>query len=483
MTAKIEVAKPDKSNTLIEAKQGLNPTLILLLVLFVSSIMTYFVDSGRFQRTESKVIPGSYRVIQKSASIEDIFNLNVRSNKKEDSNLIEKEARPVSIFETFLAIPRGIEKQAGLIFMVLFIGGMFGVLNKSGAIEAGLGKILSLTRGNIYILVPSLMIIFSAGSTFIGLAKEYILIVPFVVALAKKMKFDNLIGLAIVAIPIKLGYLSSVTNPIVLPIAQPLVNLPVFSGIPMRAATYFVLLLIGIVFVLRAMQKQTVEEPEIINFEFEKISIRNTISLFVLLFGVAFMVYASINWKWKYQELAAYYLFLSMLFGVISGFSANQVVDAFLSGMNKVLIAGLLIGLATAVEIILNTGQVLDTIVNALASSIGNHGPIASAFGMFMSSLAIDVVIPSTSGQAAITMPIFGPLGQLTGVSPQSTVYAFLLGHGLTNFITPTSSGLLVLLATAEVSWSKWAKFILPLFGIYFLTCCLLLGIAIAIAY
>jgi uncharacterized ion transporter superfamily protein YfcC len=210
---------------------------------------------------------------------------------------------------------------------------------------------------------------------------------------------------------------------------------------------------------------------------------RHLLNLLVLGCGIAFMVFASTRWQWKYHELSAFYLALSIAFAGIAGLGASATASAFVDGMKKVLIAGVLIGLATAVEIILTTGQVLDTIVNGLASVVSDHGPVVSAYAMFFSQLGLDVLIPSTSGQAAVTMPIFGPLGQLSGVSPQTTVYAFLLGNGLTNMITPTSSGLLVLLATAQVGWGQWARYILPLFLIYMVLAMILLAIAVTTGY
>src|SRR5699024_10713657 len=134
------------------------------------------------------------------------------------------------------------------------------------------------------------------------------------------------------------------------------------------------------------------------------------------------------------------------------------------SGMKKVMIAAVLIGMAVAVALILSESQVMDTIVSFLVGLVGGHGPYVSAYAMVVCQLLIDVAIPSTSGQAAVTMPILGPVGELVGVSPQTTVFAFLMGNGLTNVITPTSSGLLIFLATAEVSWVKWFKYVFPLF-------------------
>ena len=172
-----------------------------------------------------------------------------------------------------------------------------------------------------------------------------------------------------------------------------------------------------------------------------------------------------------------------MIFAAVAGLAASDAATAFVDGMKKVLMAGVLIGLATAVEIILSTGQVLDTIVEGLSEMIGHHGPLVSAFGMFFAQLSLDVVIPSTSGQAAVTMPIFGPLGQLSGVTGQTTVFAFLLGNGLTNLITPTSSGLLVLLATAQVGWGQWARFIWPLVLVFAAIALGLLSYAVLTGY
>lgn len=465
----------DKAGNARPVKQ-LNPALILLSIVFMALAFTYVVDSGQFQRKDIAVIPGSYQTLDKDHSISQLFSVEPRS-------AADTAARPVSLVEAFMAIPQGIEKRAGLIFMVLFIGGMFGVLNKAGAIDAGLERILGLTRGNIYVLVPCLMLVFSAGSTFMGLAKEFILIVPLMVAMANRLGLPNIIGLAIVVISVKIGYLGSITNPVALAVAQPLVGLPMFSGLNMRVAAYLVFLLVGIAFVLLTIRKHGFDATAQFAFKRAPLAPRHSLNLLLLAVGVAFLVYASNRWHWKYPELSAYYLAMSMLFSAVAGIGASEAAGAFVDGMKKVLMAGVLIGLATAVEIILSTGQVLDTIVNNLSNLVSDHGPLVSAYGMFFAQLGLDVLIPSTSGQAAVTMPIFGPLGQLSGVSPQTTVYAFLLGNGLTNLITPTSSGLLVLLATAQVGWGQWARFIWPLCLVFAAIAMSLLTLAVLIGY
>ena len=85
----------------------------------------------------------------------------------------------------------------------------------------------------------------------------------------------------------------------------------------------------------------------------------------------------------------------------------------------------------------------------------------------------------STSGQAAVTMPILAPLAQLADVGPQTTVIAFLFGNGITNMLTPTSGTLLAYLAAGRIDWLDWAKFIAPLWAGFIVIACLLLGVSV----
>ncbi|MDI9223623.1 YfcC family protein [Pantoea sp. EABMAA-21] len=468
MTAEIKNALQEKKNT--------NPSLVLLVVLILAVVLTWIIDSGEYQRSDKKIIAGTYHVINKNRTPENILGL---SSGEPDT----QSASPAGIIQALRSIPEGIIKQSGLIIMVLFIGGMFGILNQTGAIMKGLEKVLYITKGRIIVLVPALMLCFSAGSTFLGLAKEYLLLVPLVVGLLARIGLPAIYGLGIVAISVKLGYMSSVTNPYALTIAQPLAGVPLFSGMPLRIGGYIIFLITGVLFMIMAIrrhgclpyQRETGGETTLTG--------RQRMLLLLLISGVAAMVFGAQKWHWKNNDIAAWYLFMSIVISAFSGMSANACADAFVEGMKKTLIAALLIGLATAVEIVLTKAQVLDTIIFNLSNLVSNHGPLVSAYSMFTTQLILDFAIPSTSGQAAVTMPVMAPLGQLSGVSAQSTVLAFLLGHGLTNLITPTSSGLLVLLAAAQVGWAQWAKFILPLFFIYALMAIGMLSFAIYTGY
>ncbi|HJR30835.1 MAG TPA: YfcC family protein, partial [Pseudomonas sp.] len=282
--SQIDLAQPGAAESQTQpakptVRKTINPAIILLSIVLLAVGFTYAVNSGSFQRQNGLVVPGSYQVLEKSHSLTHLFAVEPRAAK-------DAVARPVSLIEGFMAIPQGIEKRAGLIFMVLFIGGMFGVLNKAGVIDAGLERLLGMTRGNIYVLVPMLMLVFSAGSTFMGLAKEFILIVPLMVAMANRLGLSNLIGLAIVCISVKIGYLASITNPVALSVAQPMVGLPIFSGMSMRIAAYALFLAVGIVFVLWSIRRHGYDANAVITFESQPLPLRHLLNLLVLAFGV-----------------------------------------------------------------------------------------------------------------------------------------------------------------------------------------------------
>lgn len=454
-------------------KKGLNPIIILLGILFLATLLTYIVDSGVYERDGNMVVANSYNIIDKDKSLSNLFNY-------QDADLVKAE--PVSIIGTFMAIPSGLEQGSGLIFMVLIIGGMFGILTKAGTIDAGLERLLSLVQGNIYVLVILLMIVFSAGSTFLGLASEYLLIIPLMVGMANRLGLPNIIGFAIVCVAVKAGYLSSVTNPLPLTIAQPLLGLQIFSGASVRFFFYLAFLAVGIGFVLFMIKRQGFKNEQV-HFHSEKLSTRHVIILLTLTSGIALLVYASTQWYWKHHALSAYYIALSMVLAATSGLSANQAAQAFVDGMKKVLLASILIGVATAVAVVLKQGMVLDSIVHFLMSFIGEGNAYFAATGMFVSQLMLDFLIPSTSGQAAVSMPILGPIGNLAGVSEQTTIVAFLFGNGITNILTPTSGTLLAYLATARVGWGEWAKFIFPLWLIYIVLAIILLQVSVFINF
>jgi uncharacterized ion transporter superfamily protein YfcC len=163
--------------------------------------------------------------------------------------------------------------------------------------------------------------------------------------------------------------------------------------------------------------------------------------------------------------------------------NAEHAAESFVDGMKGMMLAALLVGLAGAVEVVLRNALVLDTIINDLSSLARNGAPVIVAQVLVGIEIILDVLIPSTSAKAAISMPILWPIAQLSEVSGQTTVLAYLIGNGLTNMVTPTSGMLLAYLSTGRVSYATWIRFILPLWFTLLVLSAFATAVAVWIGY
>ncbi len=435
---------------------------MMLLIITAAVALTYVVPSGAYERTKTGlVVPGTFKTIPK-----DLGAAVLRPQKS--TATVAFAASPLAIITS---IPAGMVKAAPLIVMILFIGGMFGILEETGALSAGIDRLVSVTGGNVNIVVPALMVVIACGSTFLGLISEYLVLIPMMVLLAERLGYNALFGVALVTIAAKIGYLTSVTNPLALVVAQPLVGVPVFSGAEFRAATFLVFLPVGIWYLIRRAPGLRIEAGAAMAHVERALTARHVAILAVLLAAVAGMITGVQKLEWANPELASMFVCLAIVLAAVGGLESRGAAQAFLRGMQSMLLAAVLVGLASAVEIVLKDSLVLDSIIAGL-SSVADGKPPAIVGQMMMGiQLVIDVLIPSTSGKAAVTMPILGPIGQLAGVSGQVTVQAFLFGNGLMNTVTPTSGMLLAYLAAGKVNYGAWLRFILPLVAILLVLC------------
>ena len=192
-------------------------------------------------------------------------------------------------------------------------------------------------------------------------------------------------------------------------------------------------------------------------------TLRKTVHYFVLtlLFAtVYFLVVGVLGYDWYIMEIASLFLVLGIASGMAVDKSASDIAKLFLEGMGDILSAAVIVGLAGGIVIVLQDGGIIDTILYGLSKSMSNMGKIASAEIMYGIQTLINIVIPSGSAKAAITMPIMAPFSDLIGISRQATVVAFQFGDGFTNMITPTSGVLMAALGVARIPWEKWVKFI-----------------------
>jgi uncharacterized ion transporter superfamily protein YfcC len=434
----------------------LNPILILLGLLVVAVVLTHLLPAGRFERHDDTVVPGSYRAIEKLGGLPALLATATPQPTDEP-------ARAGGLVSLFAAIPAGMIRASSLIFMVMFIGGMFGVVRATGALDAGVDRLLYLTSGNIYVLTAGLMVLLACGSSFIGLISEYVAIIPLVMVVGDRLGLPKLFAPAVVGVAAKIGYAASVANPVALAAAQPLAGVPVFSGILPRLAIFAVMLVLGIGYVLMYLRRvpRTLSEPPVAN----RLSLSHVAVLLCLLVGAGILITGARLWEWHSTEIGAFFIALSIILAFLGRLRATPAADAFLEGMKSTLLASLLIGLAGAVAIILQASQVLDSVVQALTLLVQDHVPSVVASALMIIEMVLDFLVPSLAAKAAISMPILAPIAHLSGVSGQVTVTALLLGSGLNHLISPTSAVLLAFLSLSKVSYGEWLRFIAPLWA------------------
>lgn len=430
----------------------LHPVLMLLTVLVLAAGLTYVLDSGTFQRVDGRVVPGTFATIGKSLDFRHVLGLGSTG----------EAAQPASVFAVLESIPLGMVGNAPLIIMVLFVGGMFGVFKRTGALDAGLDRLVHRSRGNILLLAPILMCVFAAGSSFLGLMSEYLVVLPVLLSMAERMQLNRLYAVGMLLIAAKLGYVASVTNPVVLPIAQGIAQVPIFSGFGMRFAVLAVFIAAGIGYFLLRVHRDsgTAATPMGAGTPLSRGH------LCVLLFlgaAIVVMVFAGRAWSWHYNELSAFYVATSMVLAALGSLAPRAAADAFITGIKDMVLPAMLIGIAGAIHVLLERAQVLDTVVHGIAGLIHDQPSWLASLSIMFSEAGLDILIPSTSAKAMISMPILWPIGQLSGLHANTVVLAYLFGNGLMATVSPTSGLLLAMLAIAKVPYGHWVRFMLPL--------------------
>ena len=196
------------------------------------------------------------------------------------------------------------------------------------------------------------------------------------------------------------------------------------------------------------------------------IGLRKSVHFFILvilLFTIVFLIVGVMGYGWYIEEIASLFLAMGLLSGAAMNYSANKITKLFIEGAGDILSAALVVGLAGGILVILEDGRTIDTILNSVSSSMAGMGKFGTVSVMYVIQNMINVIIPSGSAKAALTMPVMAPFSDLVNLSRQATVMAFQFGDGFTNMITPTSGVLIGVLGVAKIPYDKWVKWITPL--------------------
>ena len=372
----------------------------------------------------------------------------------------EKLRAEPQTWQVFSAVYHGFVKQAGIIIFILVVGGAFWLLNATGAVDAGIRRLIAgIGRKDKAVLV-ALTLLFSLGGAVFGMSEEAIPFVGIVVPLVVSLGYDAFMGLLVVYVASNIGFSSAFLNPFTVGIAQEMAGLPLFSGMGYRIFCWAFLTLLLCVFVVLYARKSRKAPGDDTQAEAAPLSARQKGILAVLFLTVAALITGVTLWGWYMSEITALFLGMGILCGIIAGFPANRIADELIAGAKDILSAALVVGFASGIVIILQDGKIVDSILHALQNALDGTGEASSLAAMYGIQALINFLIPSATAKAAITIPIMAPFSDLVGVSRQAMVLAFQFGDGFTNMITPTSGVLMAALAMARVPYEKWVRWI-----------------------
>ena len=365
---------------------------------------------------------------------------------------------------------------------------------KTGAIIAGLSTLVKKMRNHSILLIPVLMTTLATFSTLAGCNEEYLAFTPLVVSVALALGFDSLTALGMLFCSVAAGYGAGCTQPFSVGVAQGIAGVPIFSALPYRVGIFVVLLVLNISYVMYhayKVKKNPESSPvyaidrakaDTINLtDTDELTTRQGICLALLGLNFVGIIFGVLKYDFYMNEISALFLIMGILSGLICRLSPNDICDAFLEGCKGMMLPCLAVAMCKAATILLDNARVMDTIIHALAGMLDVFPSSIIAFGMFIIQDVFNLLVPSSSGQAAISMPIMAPLADIVGLTRQTAVFAFTFGDAFTNCITPASGATMSYLAMANVPYKKWARFVLPLIGMWWVVAFCFLTYATAI--
>lgn len=483
---------------------------ILFLIIIILAILTWFIPAGTYSTDKAgNIIANTYRSVKST---------------------------PQGIWDVFMAPIIGMigdSKTEGAISISLFIlviGGFLGVVNKTHALDEGISAIVRRYKGREKRIIPVLMILFALGGSTYGMAEETIAFYPLLVPVMIGVGFDSLVAVGIVLVGSQVGCLASTVNPFATGVAAQSLNISPGDGLLSRALLLIITTTISIWYVYRYASKiekdpsksliYNQREKDLQRFSIEdrttdteKIGKKQKIVLW--LFGITFiiMIIGLIPWTslnknftifntfnnwltsipflgvffgkdaaplgtWYFSEITMLFLFMSVLIMYVYRMKESDFVDAFINGMADFLSVAIIVAVARGIQVIMNNGMISATVLHW--GEVGLHNLSQSVFIIltYIFYIPMSFLIPSTSGLAAATMGIIGPIGKFAGVSGDLVITAFQAASGWVNLITPTSGIIMGSLALTHININIWWKWVAKLLVYLFIASCIFLGIA-----
>lgn len=474
---------------------------ILFFLTIAIAILTWFVPAGQYAKTkDGNLIAHTYKAVA---------------------------SHPQGIWDVFMAPINGMigtEATSGAIGVSLFIlviGGFLGVVNKTRVLDDGIASLVSKNKGKEKLLIPPLMILFAIGGSTYGMAEETLAFYPLLIPVMIAAGMDSLVAIGIVLIGSDVGCLASTVNPFATGVASEMLGISPGNGLISRLVLFVLVVGIAIAFVYGYAAKiekdptksllynQREEDikyfkiDEIKNTEVVKLTKTQVGILWAFIITFIIMIVSLIPWTtlnpkwtmfeqinswivgipfigqvigkdmaplgtWYFSEITMLFFFMSVIIMFIARMKEEDYIDAFFSGMKDFIGVAIVVAVARGIQVIMDSGMITATILHFGEVTLGSLSNVIFIVLTFIFYIPLSFLIPSTSGLAAATMGILGPLGKFSGVDPSLVITAFQCAEGMIGLIAPTSAVVMGSLTIAKVDFGTWVKWVGKLFIIYF---------------
>lgn len=429
--------------------------VILFGIVLVCAILTWIIPAGQFDRIEN----ADGRMVAVAGTWHEI------------------EASPVGPFEFFQAFFKGMVNAGEIVFFVFIAFASTTFVIKSGAFDGLVVFLMKIFKGkSSVIVIPIFMALFGLGSSTVGMFEEWLPFVPIFAAIFIGLGYDAVVGLSIVALGAGMGYSGAVMNPFTVGVAQGIAEVDYMSGSGFRIICHLAMLTVASILVIRYALKIKADPTKSLVYgdDFSALmgtgdaaerefGIRQKLVLADLILAIVAVVWGVKTLGWYFAEISAVFLIMGLIAAIIMRVSLAEIGILFADGFKDACTAAMMIGIARATLIVLESGNIVDTVVYGLSLPL-SHLPVwLCGIAMLLMQTVLNFFIPSGSGQAAVSMPIMAPMADLLGITRDTAVLAFQFGDGLSNIVWPTAFAA-IMAGLAGVKLEKWWRFIFPIF-------------------
>ncbi len=497
-------------------KTLLSPLTILMIVILLAALATWLVPSGKYDRilyasgdsftysNEKGDVPLPF-----TQQTLDSLHINIPLLSFKDGSI----KKPISVPGTYkrldsnkqglldvLKAPiRGVHESIDIVFFILVIGGFMQVFTASGAMEKGIATLSHQMRGRESWLIIVLTFLFCFGGASFGMAEEGFVFYPLLIPIFLAAGYDLLVPIAVIFAGTQMGTLSSFSNPFSTIIASSAAGVNWTDGLAERIIMFGLTTAILIWYIVRYANKvkkdptaslvykmqgnivSPYNTPTTSNEQQPALDGRSKILLIQFFLTFLTMIVGVVFFDWWLLEMTTLFFGSSLLFAFILRMKESIFLKQFIEGAAGLLSVALIIGTARGVTVILNEGNISDSIIYYAAGIAGGMSPALFILSMLLIYMIFSLFISSSSGMAVLTMPIMGSLAMMVNVPGREIVNAYLYGMGIIGFISPTGL-MLPALALTHVSIKTWWKFIAPLLAILVVVCAIALVVGVLMA-